>query len=56
MTAEVYTYIGAGGKTTSIFARARQERAAGRRVAVVTTTHMKHPSRWFVPALSLIHI
>ena len=50
MTAEVYTYIGAGGKTTSIFARARQERAAGRRVAVVTTTHMKHPSRWFVPA------
>ena len=31
MTAEVYTYIGAGGKTTSIFARARQERAAGRR-------------------------
>lgn len=24
MTAEVYTYIGAGGKTTSIFARARQ--------------------------------
>ena len=28
MTAEVYTYIGAGGKTTSIFARALQERAA----------------------------
>ena len=50
MTAEVYTYIGAGGKTTSIFARARQERAAGRRVAVVTTTHMKRPRRWFVPA------
>lgn len=29
MTAEVYTYIGAGGKTTSIFARARQERLPG---------------------------
>lgn len=35
MTAEVYTYIGAGGKTTSIFARARQERAAGRRDGII---------------------
>lgn len=50
MTARVYTYIGAGGKTTSIFARARQERNAGRRVAVVTTTHMKRPADWFVAA------
>ena len=50
MTAAVYTYIGAGGKTTSLFARARQERAAGHRVAVVTTTHMMRPDRWFVPA------
>ena len=50
MTAVVYTYIGAGGKTTSLFARARQERAAGHRVAVVTTTHMMRPANWFVPA------
>ena len=50
MTAAVYTYIGAGGKTTSLFAWARQERAAGHRVAVVTTTHMMRPDRWFVPA------
>ncbi|MCF0153740.1 MAG: putative selenium-dependent hydroxylase accessory protein YqeC [Megasphaera sp.] len=50
MTAEVYTYIGAGGKTTSLFARARQERDAGHRVAVVTTTHMKRPAEWFIPA------
>lgn len=50
MTAVVYTYIGAGGKTTSLFARARQEREAGHRVAVVTTTHMMRPANWFVPA------
>lgn len=50
MMARVYTYIGAGGKTTSIFARARQEREAGRRVAIVTTTHMKRPHRWFISA------
>ena len=50
MTAAVYTYIGAGGKTTSIYSRARQEQEAGRRVAVVTTTHMMRPDRWFVPA------
>ncbi|WP_270402088.1 selenium cofactor biosynthesis protein YqeC [Megasphaera elsdenii] len=50
MTAAVYTYIGSGGKTTSIYSRTRQERAAGHRVAVVTTTHMMRPDRWFVPA------
>lgn len=50
MTAEVCTYIGAGGKTTSIYSRARKERDAGRRVAVVTTTHMKRPADGFVPA------
>ncbi|WP_293989007.1 selenium cofactor biosynthesis protein YqeC [uncultured Megasphaera sp.] len=49
MTAQVFTYIGAGGKTTSIFARARQEREAGRLTAVVTTTHMRRPAAHFQP-------
>lgn len=48
MTARVETYVGAGGKTTSIFARALKEQARGKKVAVVTTTHMMRPERWFV--------
>ena len=47
MTATVIPYVGAGGKTTSLFARARQERAAGRLTAVVTTTHMRRPEEGF---------
>uniref|UniRef100_UPI0025CD38D4 selenium cofactor biosynthesis protein YqeC n=1 Tax=uncultured Megasphaera sp. TaxID=165188 RepID=UPI0025CD38D4 len=36
--------------TTSLYARARQERDAGRLTAVVTTTHLRRPERYFVPA------
>lgn len=49
MTARVETYVGAGGKTTTIFARARKERDWGKKVAVVTTTHMMRPDQGFVP-------
>lgn len=48
MTARVETYVGAGGKTTSILARALKARALGERVAVVTTTHMMRPESWFI--------
>lgn len=50
MTARVETYVGAGGKTTTIFVRAQQERDMGKRVVVVTTTHMMRPNQGFVPS------
>lgn len=49
MTARVETYVGAGGKTTTIFFRALKARQLGKKVAVVTTTHMMRPRQGFVP-------
>ena len=48
MTARVETYVGAGGKTTSIFSRALMVRKSGKKVAIVTTTHMMRPASWFI--------
>lgn len=40
MTAEIWSFVGAGGKTTSIFQIARQMCEKGLRVLITTTTHM----------------
>ena len=48
MTARIETYVGAGGKTTTIFARAFKESADGKKIAIVTTTHMMRPDRGFI--------
>lgn len=39
----VVSFVGAGGKTSLIFAWARELAAEGRKVVVTTTTHMLHP-------------
>ena len=45
------TFVGGGGKTTSIFAMAREARQAGKTVLVTTTTHMlPHPSLFLAGA------
>lgn len=45
---KVISFVGAGGKTTWIYALAQEQRAVGKRVLIVTTTHMKRPTRWGV--------
>lgn len=47
MTARVETYVGAGGKTTSIFP-GPDGTEIGKKVAIVTTTHMMRPASWFI--------
>lgn len=47
-TPQVISFVGAGGKTTWIYALARELRMTGKRVLIVTTTHMKRPIRWGV--------
>ena len=44
----VISFVGAGGKTTWIMNLAREGRKMGKRVLIVTTTHMKRPTRWGV--------
>ena len=41
----VISIVGAGGKTSLIFAWARELAAAGKKVAITTTTHMYRPER-----------
>lgn len=41
----VVSFVGAGGKTTAIFALARELKDQGRHVLVTTTTAMYHPDR-----------
>lgn len=53
MRAWVETYIGAGGKTTTIYQRAKRASKAGQKVAIVTTTHMWRPRENFLPGFSL---
>ncbi len=45
---KVLSVVGAGGKTTWIANLAREGQNLGQRVLIVTTTHMKIPSRWGV--------
>ncbi len=45
---KVISFVGAGGKTTWLYALAQEQRAIGKRVLIVTTTHMKRPMRWGV--------
>lgn len=40
----VVSFVGAGGKTSLIFAWARELTAEGKKVVVTTTTHMLHPA------------
>lgn len=40
----VISVVGAGGKTSLIFAWAKQLAESGRKVIVTTTTHMRHPN------------
>lgn len=47
-TPQVISFVGAGGKTTWIYALAQEQRDIGKRVLIVTTTHMKRPTRWGV--------
>lgn len=47
-TPQVISFVGAGGKTTWIYALAQEQRMLGKRVLIVTTTHMKRPMRWGV--------
>lgn len=47
-TPQVISFVGAGGKTTWIYALAQEQRAVGKRVLIVTTTHMKRPLHWGV--------
>lgn len=42
----VISFVGAGGKTTWIMNLAQEGRNMGKRVLIVTTTHMKLPTRW----------
>lgn len=45
------TFVGGGGKTTSLFALAREGRMAGKTVIIATTTHMlPHPALFLAPA------
>lgn len=47
----VVVLVGGGGKTTSIYALAREARGAGKTVIVTTTTHMMpHPSLFLTDA------
>jgi probable selenium-dependent hydroxylase accessory protein YqeC len=48
---DVVAAVGAGGKTTLIYALAREARAAGLKVLVTTTTHMAAPSASTAPLL-----
>ena len=38
--------VGAGGKTSWIHFLAKQERAEGKRVLILTSTHMYEPKEW----------
>lgn len=49
----VLTFTGAGGKTTSLYALAQFLADQGRRVLILTTTHMQAPKRWGVYSGSL---
>lgn len=42
----VLSAVGAGGKTSSLYELAREQSAAGRKVIITTTTHMKHPEEY----------
>ncbi|MBR2674718.1 MAG: putative selenium-dependent hydroxylase accessory protein YqeC [Mogibacterium sp.] len=41
--ATVISFVGAGGKTSLIFAWARELASAGKKIIITTTTHMLHP-------------
>ena len=43
--ARVTALVGGGGKTTSLLALAKEAREAGKRTAVLTTTHIRPPRR-----------
>jgi probable selenium-dependent hydroxylase accessory protein YqeC len=43
---KVIVYVGAGGKTSSILEEADRFHAAGKRVVVTTTTHMRSPRKF----------
>lgn len=46
-------FVGAGGKTTLLFALADEMRQEGRRVLVTTSTHIRRPAGFFVTAADL---
>ena len=57
MTAEIWSFVGAGGKTTSIFQISRHLCEKGLRVLITTTTHMAAGDRGVCrmePALELL--
>ena len=47
--AKTIAFVGAGGKTSAIYAFAREAAAAGRKVIVTTTTHMQYPQPEYGP-------
>lgn len=47
--AKIIAFVGAGGKTSAIYAYANELVSKGKKVVITTTTHMQFPNKEFLP-------